>query len=309
MDNTANYLYIQAMPSTSDKAPFIRGMTWTPPAAIRPAVISAVERGAFLSSNSRRMSYPSWVLDYSLTAGFKTRVGSHRGPWLERGSKTAHLYPPRTPYWEDVENNAPFQESCWIMFHGGEDVGLASLVGARPKFATFRDPGFLLGRELGRLFHNDLQGKDVYWQVQAQFYSIARLLLAALRTGEGEYEIMTADQETANESAGLTDRVRAWLGPRLGEKVSLPALARDIGISVSTLTHRYRKEAGETPMETLLGMRMQVVKSLLLKGCGLKEIASQAGFCDEYHLSRVFKKRDGLSPREFVRASVLHMKA
>ena len=43
----------------------------------------------------------------------------------------------------------------------------------------------------------------------------------------------------------------------------------------------------------------RLVPRLLAKGYRLKEIARQAGFADEFHLSKTFKQMEGMSPRAY----------
>jgi len=75
-------------------------------------------------------------------------------------------------------------------------------------------------------------------------------------------------------------------------------------MSVSALAHRYRAATGETPMTTVKRARLDLAKGLLAKGYRLKEIASQVGFADEFHLSKTFKQVEGVSPRAYHRAAL-----
>lgn len=55
-------------------------------------------------------------------------------------------------------------------------------------------------------------------------------------------------------------------------------------------------------MKTLARMRMNAIRGLLLRGHRLKNIAAQTGFCDEYYLSKFFKRSEGMSPRAWLRS-------
>ncbi len=52
----------------------------------------------------------------------------------------------------------------------------------------------------------------------------------------------------------------------LAERITLAGLAQHLGMSVSALSHRYREEAGESPMTTLKRERIALTKTLLAKG-------------------------------------------
>jgi AraC-like DNA-binding protein len=53
-------------------------------------------------------------------------------------------------------------------------------------------------------------------------------------------------------------------------------------------------------MKTLTTFRINAVKNLLAKGESIKFIADQTGFCDEFHLSKVFKQVTGSSPSVYL---------
>jgi two-component system response regulator YesN len=100
----------------------------------------------------------------------------------------------------------------------------------------------------------------------------------------------------------MTAKVSAYLQDNLSRSVSLAEIAEHLHVSVSSLTHRYREEVGETPMETRMRLAVTAAKTLLLKGWPLKHIAERTGFCDEYHLSKTFKKLEKTSPRAWLQS-------
>jgi transcriptional regulator GlxA family with amidase domain len=54
-------------------------------------------------------------------------------------------------------------------------------------------------------------------------------------------------------------------------------------------------------MAALAALRIELAKSLLLRGLKIETVASQTGFFDAFHLSKTFKNHTGLSPSEFRR--------
>ena len=95
--------------------------------------------------------------------------------------------------------------------------------------------------------------------------------------------------------------VRAFLQKNLARPVALAEIAEHLGVSVSSLSHRYREVVGETPMATRSRLAIGTAKALLLKGWPLKHIAVHTGFCDAYHLSKAFKRAEGRPPRKWLR--------
>jgi transcriptional regulator GlxA family with amidase domain len=80
---------------------------------------------------------------------------------------------------------------------------------------------------------------------------------------------------------------------RLSEPLSLARLAASLHVSPSTLSHRFRRETGLSPMQALIGLRLNKAQALLRTGMTLEEIARQTGFCDAFHLSKSYKRRHG----------------
>ena len=100
----------------------------------------------------------------------------------------------------------------------------------------------------------------------------------------------------------LATAVTVFLRAHMVQRLSLAAMAAHLHVSVSTLSHRYRAETGESPIATLICLRIQQARNLLMKGQGLKTIAASLGFSDVYHLSKMFKRVEGRSPRQFMKA-------
>jgi AraC-like DNA-binding protein len=111
---------------------------------------------------------------------------------------------------------------------------------------------------------------------------------------------------------GLTDEQTGWLAglrdPTIGHALALvhdrPAdawtlegLAREIGVSRSTLADRFSQVVGQPPMRYLARWRMQLAASLLCDGLAkVSAVAEDVGYDSEAAFSRAFKKAVGLSP-------------
>lgn len=78
-------------------------------------------------------------------------------------------------------------------------------------------------------------------------------------------------------------------------------LAREAHMSAYHFTRRFKAATGFTPMEYLEKYRIGRAKEILeaQPERRLTEIAREVGFPDPAYFSRVFRKREGLSPREY----------
>ena len=83
---------------------------------------------------------------------------------------------------------------------------------------------------------------------------------------------------------------------------SLEQLARKINMSVSSLSHRFKKNTGLSPAQYALQFRLECAFLLLaLDTPGIENIAEKCGFANRYHLSRQFKKQYGMAPAQMRR--------
>lgn len=93
--------------------------------------------------------------------------------------------------------------------------------------------------------------------------------------------------------------VRRYMRKNLSKPVYLENVARAGGMSKFAFTRRFQRVAGRTPMQELQRMRLDEAKTLLLTtGLPAKAVAAAVGLNDEYQMSKLFRRRLGISPRE-----------
>lgn len=265
-----------------------------------PRVVSGAVSERQKMGSSRCGGHPYWILDYTMTAGTLYKTVSSRRAWRERPAATGHLYRPETYYWERADEQILPLKSAWIIFAGGEATGLGACIDTRDGLAIFDDPDGVL-REALLSFHTTGEGSEMerFLAAQERLFRVLNLLLRAEATGSGHYNLcVNSRKQTAGN---LQQRVEAFFLSHLPERLTVADAARHLNMSPSSLSHRYRREAGHSLMEALTIMRVEAVRRQLLLGLTLKEIAPQVGFYDEYHLSKVFKKHVGMSPGRFRR--------
>ena len=278
------------------------GHSWTSsPAAVVPRIVSAVYVSRPPWEATRRIVHDLWVLDYSRSDCGRVRVGSPRSPWWPRGPSIAHLYPPGTPYWEDPSAvRGPVREA-WVLFTGGDQAGLTGLMKGGQRFARIADPA---GR-LDECLHDmaaagQSLGEAGFWPAQAALAQLVGRLGHARRQADGTL-LLPIGGEAEEPAKGLVELANEYFRSHLAEKVTLASVARHLGLSASALSHRYAAEAGLPPMAALAALRIELAKSLLLRGLKIETIAAQTGFFDAFHLSKTFKNHSGLSPSDFRR--------
>ena len=88
------------------------------------------------------------------------------------------------------------------------------------------------------------------------------------------------------------------------EGLTLDSLSESIHISSSQLLRDIKSSLGVTPMRLLLQFRLLYAAELLgASSLSIAEVAHQAGFFDQAHLSRAFKEVLGISPSSYKRGN------
>ena len=99
---------------------------------------------------------------------------------------------------------------------------------------------------------------------------------------------------------GLHGQLTGWLRPRLKQQIDVEQMAAAFALSVRTLHRHLQQEAGMSPAQLLLRLRMESACALLERpGMTVKQAASQSGFGSEYNLRRAFAAQLGVVPSEY----------
>ncbi len=85
-----------------------------------------------------------------------------------------------------------------------------------------------------------------------------------------------------------------------GENVSLEALARAAGIGPYHLCRVFRQETGLSPHAYHVLVRVRLAKALLVQGIPIAQVAADAGFSDQAHLTHHFKRMFGVAPGRYL---------
>ncbi len=96
--------------------------------------------------------------------------------------------------------------------------------------------------------------------------------------------------------------VRQWIERNYRREITLAGLARRAKLSVTHFSAEFRRCCGVSPIECVLALRLQEGAYLLRNhNLAIAEIAREAGFRDPFYFSRLFRRRYGVSPREYRR--------
>jgi AraC-like DNA-binding protein len=154
-----------------------------------------------------------------------------------------------------------------------------------------RDHGLRLARALGGLarFLNMPASADRNLAVEEAVHDV----LSVAFTRYGRADLRSPGREPA--AVGLV-RARAMAAVESGEPLTLDDLAAEANLSVSYLIRSVRRATGMTPHALIVQARVDHAQRLLLNGVPAAEAAHEAGFCDQAHLIRQFRRHYGVTP-------------
>jgi AraC-like DNA-binding protein len=96
--------------------------------------------------------------------------------------------------------------------------------------------------------------------------------------------------------------VEAYLRVHSAEAVSLTRLAEVAGLSSFYFIRVFRAAFGVTPHTYLTRLRLERARMLLRTAMPIAQAAVAAGFSDQSHLTRLFKRVYGTTPGVYARA-------
>jgi AraC-like DNA-binding protein len=129
--------------------------------------------------------------------------------------------------------------------------------------------------------------------------------LARAFTASGTSGVLQAGR--GSEPVGIR-RVLEYLHAHATEPISLGALASSLDWTPAHLSRAFRKHVGMPPYAYLLQLRIAIGRRALADGATIAAAALVAGFADQSHFTREFRRRTGTTPGMY-QALVTHGRA
>lgn len=117
------------------------------------------------------------------------------------------------------------------------------------------------------------------------------------RTSQSPFYIFQAQKNHGDE---VICKAQTYIEENLSEKISFEQLASKLATSRRNFDRRFIKATGNTPVEYLQRVKVEVAKNTLEKGRkSIFEVMNEVGYSDDKAFREVFKKITGLSPLEY----------
>lgn len=115
----------------------------------------------------------------------------------------------------------------------------------------------------------------------------------------GLVNAVSLHQEYDNDPLGkLIQKAKFLLQESLEETVDMEKLAREIPMGYSSFRKVFKRITGESPNQYHLNLRLNRAKDLLTTtALNINEVAYQTGFESVFYFSKLFKKKNGVSPK------------
>lgn len=107
-------------------------------------------------------------------------------------------------------------------------------------------------------------------------------------------------EDLAEESSAAVRKAIEFMHRNLDRKVTLKEISKEIGYSETYFTVLFKKETGYSPLSYFSHLKILRATEFLDHTHGkVKEISYALGYSDPYYFTRDFKKKMGMSPRQY----------
>lgn len=143
-------------------------------------------------------------------------------------------------------------------------------------------------------------------------YNLSDRYIQAIDTLQSPEQIVSLLTQKAVELTALVGKMRGRLHysphvrhcithveKHLHEKLTVAALAEEVGISADYLSALFKKETGKALSHYILSRKLEEAKFLLENGCSCEQAAYTLSFCSESYFIACFKKKFGVTPRTY----------
>ena len=157
--------------------------------------------------------------------------------------------------------------------------------------STYTSAGVTAGIDLALALVEEDLGRSVA-------LAVARYLVVFLKRPGGQAQFSTAlSLQTAEDKFGA---LHDWIAKHLADDISLPALARQAGMSERSFSRRYVEATGLTPVHAVERLRVEAARRLLSESrLPVKRISQRCGFGSEETMRRSFLRLLATTPQDY----------
>ncbi len=137
---------------------------------------------------------------------------------------------------------------------------------------------------------------DYYWSCRSRSFLIETLMLI-------DQSWVIEDKNNSLFTSGYSEEVEKiilYLYSNYTDKITLPDIVAEFNINRTTLANKFKEEVGDSIINSLINLRINVASSLLRDTLiPISEVTYRVGFSDISHFNRTFKKHTGFNPSDY----------
>ena len=125
------------------------------------------------------------------------------------------------------------------------------------------------------------------------------ILICLARESAGQVSAPAA----GNSENRIIARAQQYITDHVADRLSVPVVAKNIGVSASYLTALFQKHLQISPGEYLRRVKLQKSKQLIREGeLNFTQIAEALEYSTVHHFSRQFKEKFGITPSQYAKS-------
>lgn len=143
--------------------------------------------------------------------------------------------------------------------------------------------------------------KDFGWEVLANVLSTELFIWILKEIDQSEAaEDSNTLQLVSFEKGVVVHTITEYFKAHYMEHISVDEIASSAYMSATYVTRIFKEVTGDTPINYLIGIRLEKAAELLREGkLHIQDISKAVGYEDPYYFSKLFKKRYDVSPTEY----------
>lgn len=226
-----------------------------------------------------------FILHYVVDGQGKLCMGGKE--YFIQGGEAFIIYPKELAYYEADEKN-PWRY-LWVIFEGDKAEEVLRELGITEEQPMFypRDSGMEILTCMEQLLY--------YHEQELVTIGNMYVLLQTMKNhSAAERECKVLPQQD------YVQQIKRYIEFRYVEDVKVSEIAEHCGLNRSYMTKCFAEATGVSPKEYLMQYRMQRAKELLKKeDMPISNVAYAVGYSDPLAFSKMFKKKEGVSPLEY----------
>ncbi len=140
------------------------------------------------------------------------------------------------------------------------------------------------------LYHD--RATKLYYQMLTTY--VNQLILSLIDNG-------TISEASTAPDAQIFSQAVNYINNRVHLSASIPEIAEECYVSVSTLKRIFQKYAGISIHKYILTMKTKAATELLKNGMSVTKVGKTLGFSSQAYFSACYKRETGISPSDFVK--------